>query len=866
MKTTRVHPDKWQRITELFLAAVDLDVADRRSMLDEACRDDPAMRHELEQILASHDAEQVEPIFQASPLQTFVEQRGTDELIGHQLGTYEIVRSLAEGGMSRVYLGRRTSGYEQEVAIKLLRPGLDTADVLGRFHQEIELLAALYEHPSIAGLYDAGALDGRPYFVMEYVRGQWITKYCDANQLALRERLKLFAGVCGAVAAAHRHAIIHRDLKPSNILVTDEGLPKLIDFGIAKLQTVDPGADSGELTEEGSRPLTPDYASPEQVAGGAVTTASDVYSLGIVLYELLSGCRPYRVGSAAMAEIVDTVCHQTIDRPSLALQKLIAGDDDAQQCAAALAQAREQTPESLSRALSGDLDKIVLMCVHKERDGRYSSVEQIAREIERYLNGFPIRARGDALGYRLGKFVRRNRTAVTLASTALLALVVGTLGTTTQAIRASKHARNAALEADRANREATAARAVSDYLARVVETVAPYRLAGFQIGSVGADRVPIARTEALAENAALVRSDLGQHPLVQARLLEAIGRAYGGLGMFSDADPLLLQAAQLRDEHLPGHHLDVANSAESLGWVTFVQGRFRDSVEHWRRALDIRQAQLGDDHPETDLTKFSLATVLGFAERHYSEADALFAEVLQWREENLGPDHVDTGYALLGSGLFRLQADAGRPEQQAALTMTARAGAIFADHAATQPIATVISDVGQSLMLSSLASKEDALAAAERAFNTARSLLGRHHPLVDFVGLLAANELLRQGNRDEAVHMYRDALADLRARGLENSYFAGRNHEHWGHASLDHDETEQHLRRALAIYEDVLGHRAWRTAWCQAHLALTIHAQGRSDEAHEMLDDARQTFLQIRNEGRDTVTWIDGRIRNLQNR
>lgn len=859
MDTTKINTARWQQINDVFLAAIELDASQREALLDKVCGSDEKLRSDIQRMLASHDAETSHPIFGTSPLASFVQQQDTDELIGRRLGTYEIVRRIGEGGMSRVYLAERREGYEQEVAIKLMRPGLDTAELLGRFNQEIELMAALNEHPNIAALLDAGSLDGRPYFVMEYVRGQWITKYCDEHQLSISKRLELFRSVCDAVAAAHRHAIIHRDLKPSNILVTDTGHPKLIDFGIAKLQNNSIGGSAGEWTQTGTRPLTPNYASPEQVSGGAITTVSDVYSLGIVLYELLAGCRPYDLATASLAEIVDVVCNQTAVRPSVALQRLEKNSRE-EESVSSIAVARNQNPQGLVRSIAGDLDKIVLTCINHEREHRYSSVEQLSHEIDRYLNGYPVRARGSALSYRIGKFVKRNWTAVLLATAACLALVIGIVGTTTQAIRANNSARLAEAEASRANRESIAARKVSDYMARVAETVAPYRLAGFQIGTIGPGRVPPARKEVLDENAQLVLKDLGHHPLVQARLLEAIGRAYVGLGLFNDAEPLLQQSSKRRVEHLPEMHLDLADSAESLGWLRVMQGRFREAEQHWRKALQIREALLGDDHPDTDLSKFSLAVVLGFAERHQTETETLFKEVLEWRTKNLGPQHVDTGYAMLGLALFQIQLDVNSSARQKALAKIVQAGSIFADHASTQPIASVLSEIGQAIMLGSLTQGEESVAAAQRGLDAARSLLGKQHTLVDIISVIVANEMVRQGKRDEAIQLYRAAIADLKSRGLENSYFAGRNLEHLGVASQDPIESERLLRKALAIYDDVLGHETWRTAWCQSNLAMYFRVNGRTEEALALLQDARTTFLKIRDEGRDSVGWVDSRI------
>jgi len=325
-------------------------------------------------------------------------------------------------------------------------------------------------------------------------------------------------------------------------------------------------------------------------------------------------------------------------------------------------------------------------------------------------------------------------------------------------------------------------------------------------------------------------------------------------------------AAGLREEHLPEVHLDLAQSSESLGWLCVVEGRFREAEQHWRRALKIRLLKLGDDHPDTDLTKFSLAVVLGFTERHHAETESLFNDVLAWREKNLGPDHVDTAYALLGLAMFQSQVSSSAESLQESLTKILRAGSIFSEYASTQPLAIAISEIGHSLILSSLGSRDESLAAAQSGLETARSLLGEQHTLVDMISLLVANEFARQGSTKQAMQLYNAALADLKNRGLESSYFAARNLEHLGHQTKDLTEREHLLQQSLRIYDEVIGHQTWRTAWCQSHLALCIHALGRTEEARDLLDDARGIFLQIRSEGRDTVPWIDSQISRITKR
>ena len=363
---------------------------------------------------------------------------------GARVGPYRLIRELGRGGMGTVLLAVRSDdAFQKRVAIKVLRRGMDTDAIVGRFRHERQILASL-EHPNIAGLLDGGTTDdGLPYFVMEYVDGQLVTTYCDANGLDTTARLELFRKVCAAVQYAHQNLIIHRDLKPGNVLVTADGTPKLLDFGIAKLLNPDLTAQTVAVTVAGSPLMTPEYASPEQVRGETVTTATDVYSLGVLLYELLTGKRPYDFSTRTPDEIQRVVSNSVPVRPSTAVTQAGAEPADAESPGAAdgtpssAARQPDRTPpldsDRLRRRLAGDLDTIVLKALAKEPSRRYASVEQFSEDIRRHLAGLPVMARKDTFGYRAAKFMRRNRAGVVAATLVLLALVAGLIGTAWQA-------------------------------------------------------------------------------------------------------------------------------------------------------------------------------------------------------------------------------------------------------------------------------------------------------------------------------------------------------------------------------------------------------------------------------------------------
>jgi len=389
-----VTPEEWQSVKDLFAGARELPPSERPAFLESACAGEPERRRQVESLLASSDERwSLLDGLPAAALASAILPAEDDARIGRRIGAYKVVSEIGQGGMGAVYLARRADGqFEQTVALKLVKRGMDTDAVLARFRQEREILARLH-HPNIAQLYDGGATeDGRPFFAMEHVEGEPLLEYCGRRQMSVPDRLRLFRTVCSAAHYAHRNLIVHRDIKPSNILVTPDGVPKLLDFGIAKIQE----ASVADRTATGLRAMTPDYASPEQVRGEPITTATDVYSLGVVLYELLAARRPYRVKAGEPAEIARAVCEQEPERPS-----------------------------AIVRELAGDVENIILMAMRKEPERRYASAEQLAEDIRLCLDGRPILARSDTLGYRTAKFVRRNRLLVTAVTLVFLSLVGG---------------------------------------------------------------------------------------------------------------------------------------------------------------------------------------------------------------------------------------------------------------------------------------------------------------------------------------------------------------------------------------------------------------------------------------------------------
>ena len=584
-----VDAERWRRVDELFAAALDCPPDAREGFLAAACGEDAALRVKIERLLAA-DA-RAEEFLDPGPLQP-----GEDDAEGRRLGPYTLLHRLGEGGMGAVYLATRDDGaYSRRVAVKLLRWSFADGDLRHRFLAERQILARL-EHPHIARLYDGGTTDdGQPYLVLEHVEGAPLDVYCDTHQLTVEARLALFRKVCAAVQHAHRNLLVHRDLKPANVLVTAEGEPKLLDFGIAKQLAT--GLETDAETRTGLRVMTPGYASPEQVRAEAVTTASDVYSLGVLLYELLSGRSPYRASAETPFALERAVLEEIPEKPSDAAAR--GGEAEN----AAIAQARGSRPAELRRRLRGDLDNIVLMALRKEPARRYGSAAELEGDLDRFLTQRPVTARRDSLGYRAGLFIRRHRWAV--AAGVLAALVTAGLlaGLVAQSVRAAR-------EGDKARRALA-------FLVDVFKQSDPYQTGGERVTP----------QQILDQGAARVERELEDQPEVQAALMDAIGQVYLGLGLPGRAEPLL-EAALARRRAAGADPLEEAASVQSLADLH----RYRDALPRaaalYEEALEIERRVLADDDPAVAHTLVLLARVRAAMERP-AAAEALFRQALE---------------------------------------------------------------------------------------------------------------------------------------------------------------------------------------------------------------------------------------------
>lgn len=624
--------DRWRAVKELFDAALDEDPAARPSFLEEACAD-PTLRAEVQSLLDAHEGEG--PVDRAmDALSSLHKSDDEADLRGRRIGPYELVRELGRGGMSRVFLARRADGrFEQEVAVKLLATDVPTQDVRERFVAERQILASL-EHPNIARLLDGGVSDGgQPYFVMEVVEGDPIDEYCETHSLPLRDCLSLVLDVCAAVQYAHQSLIVHRDLKPSNILVTESGQVKLLDFGIAKLLAPDAllGGDAPH-TRTGFFPMTPEYASPEQVRGEPITTASDVYQLGIILYELLTGRRPYRVEGRTPSEVERVICGEDPLRPSTAVARMLEE------------KTRSDVPVRRPSDLEGDVDLIVMKALRKEPERRYEGVEALAEDLRRTLDGRPVSAHPDRLTYRARKFVGRNRWSVAVTTVIAVLLV-------TYAATVTWYSQRTQAALDRARDEAEKAQVTTEFLVGLFDRADPYGMGAQPYTDT------LTTSDLLKRGANRVRRELSGQPEVRATILRTLGRIHRQRGNYEEAEPLLKEALSLQREHPPSSPLDSAESLHQLARLLRHRGEVDRAERLYRRALAAQREAIGTA-PHSDVAEnlFELG-VIAARTGAYERADSLFRETLSIRRELHGANHPKVATALHGLALLKMLTD-----------------------------------------------------------------------------------------------------------------------------------------------------------------------------------------------------------------
>jgi eukaryotic-like serine/threonine-protein kinase len=807
-------PQQWKRIKEIVGAALEREPAERAPFLDEACAHDESLRAEVDSLLSEFEkpsglseyplsGQLLDPV----PLEF------------KSIGAYRLLRKLGEGGMGQVWLAEQAVPVRRQVALKLIRTGIDDRAVLQRFQSERQSLAIM-DHPAIAKVFDAGATpDGQPYFVMEYVQGVSIIDYCDQHQLKIRDRLELFIKVCEGVLHAHQKAIIHRDLKPANILVVEvdgKPTPRIIDFGLAKV--IGPQA-AGEtvFTQAGGFVGTPVYMSPEQVDPRVhdLDTRTDVYSLGVVLYELLTGSLPFdpkQWHEQPLDEVLRQLREQDPPRPSTKVET----QKEASSAAAAL---RGTEPKQLASLLHGDLDWITMKALEKDRTRRYGTPSELAGDITHYLRNEPVVARPASTSYRLQKYVRRHRAGV-VAGVAVLLLLTGFIVMQAVALRRITQ------ERDRTTRERDRANRVTGFMTGMFKQSNPSEARGNSITA----------REILDKASKDVDTGLATDPELQAQMMYVMGMVYDNLGLYPRAHALLQQAMEIQKRALGPEHPETLKSESSLAYILFQEGHYAEAEKLNRDTLDVQRRVLGPEHPDTLRSMYNLG-ILFHSEGHRADAEKLDRETLDIRRRVLGPENPDT--LVTTQELASVLADEGNyaePEKLYRGMLDVQRRMLGPEHTDTlrsaHSLAVVLEREGQYPEAEKL--DRETLAVMLR-------ILGPDHPDTLSSKNNLANVLKLEGRFAEAEQLYRETL-ETRRRVLGPEHPAALVSMGNLAGILDSEghyaEAEKLFRETLVLDRRIIGPDNPNTAITTYNLGDVAAHQGRNAEAISLLRES----------------------------
>jgi serine/threonine protein kinase/tetratricopeptide (TPR) repeat protein len=828
---------RWRQIEDLFQSSLDCEPARRAAFLDSACAGDASLRQEVESLLTSYD----KGGFTETPAfpegLKLLEESDERSLAGQTIGPYKVIRKLGQGGMGAVYLAARADqAFQKDVAVKLIKRGQDTDDVIRRFRAERQILASL-DHPNITRLLDGGTTDdGLPYFVMEYIQGQPIDDYCNSNKLDTPQRLKLFQSVCSAVHFAHQNLVIHRDIKPGNILVTSEGVPRLLDFGIAKLLAAEPSLADRTVTM--ARRMTPLSASPEQVRGENITTASDVYSLGVLLYKLLTGHSPYRQAGRSSDAFEHAICHEDPEKPSAVIDRVQESGADGAITPQSVSETRQGTPDKLRRRLRGDLDNIVLMALRKEPQRRYSSVLQFSDDIRRHLEGLPVLARRDTPGYRAAKFIGRHKTGVAATVLIFLSLTAGILATLRQA-------RVARAERDRAQVEKTKADRINAFLQDMLSFSSPSYV------SPNPRKDPDAKVSEVVEDAARrAESELADQPEVLAEMQRTIGAVYYAQGRY-DKGAQILRAALDKYIRLYGPDGRESVLASNLLANTLLRkGNTTEAESLFRHDIDIvrKQSQRG---PVDALT---MARVLGdygsmLDQRADKSAKGYLQEALQHASKLTGKDRAYV--AILDNDLGDVAYRSGDLNESERLNRAALDEYRKLPEGTYVEMAATLSNLGAVLIKKGSYSQAEPF--VREGLELRRKMLGDAHPDTAMSYFRLSDLLYKEGNYADAESTARESVQVFN-RALtapkDSIYFAnpllelGLILNKTGRSR----EAETHLREALAIRTRLLPKGNQLIGISEGALGECLTSQKRYAEAEPLLLRSYGTIKEVQGE------------------
>ncbi|MEO6655155.1 MAG: serine/threonine-protein kinase [Pyrinomonadaceae bacterium] len=806
----------WIQVKEIFSSALEVEPEWRDGFVAKLCGNDDALRAEVESWLASHAESEGfidTPVFSANEIFSHI-----TPFEGRHFGKYTIIREIGHGGMGAVYLAERSDGeFEQKVALKIVRQSIAEEQIIDRFKRERQILASL-NHRNIAKLLDGGVSDkGEPYIVMEFVEGTTISDFAEHNQLNLRARLELFIKVCAAVEFAHRSLVVHRDIKPGNILVTKDGEPKLLDFGLARLMENDGSMDAAQ-TRTAFRALTPAYASPEQLRGEPITTASDTYSLGVVLYELLSGKRPFELKTTSFVEIIRHISTDEPVRPSDAANQAVSPSPH---------------PRVSASLLKGDLDNIVLMALRKEPERRYKSVGDFVEDVGRHMQNLPVSARPSTFRYRSEKFIKRNKIAALAASVIVLAILSGLIVSLWQADVARR-------QRDLANAEKLKAEHINQFLS---EALAYSNPAAAVAGTNNRRDATI--SQMLDDFAPRIETELADQPEIRAELQRTVGMAYHSQLRFSDAERYLNAALETQLNLYGDDDKEIAYTLTCLATLQSSKGDFAASKQSLQKAIAIYHNQPPIDQLHIRVFSAALATSgdLSWTQGDYKAAESDYLEALALASQLHGNARETVADAKIGLGMTRFAQ--GRLDE--AVTLLRDAVSTYRDMPHTRwKLPQALNSLGQVLTWKN--QFDEALTILRESAAISLEVWGENKYVYPRSLWLQVYALCFKGECSAAEKLLDKAEELCNSNFPDNKPINANNYDarnlfltHTGHPR----EGEKFGKLSIELYQSTMNRGATSITLARLHLAESLIAQKKYEEAEAVLLEAYKDASEV---------------------